>query len=117
VNVVVDFIGAPYIEQNLAALAPWGRLVFLSTLGGADANVNLSLVMMKRIQIRGCTLRTRTLEEKLTVTRLFAAQVVPLLMRSQVRPIVEQAYPLHEIAEAHRAMGENRNFGKLILTL
>jgi NADPH2:quinone reductase len=117
VNVVVDFIGAPYMEQNLASLAPWGRLVFLATLGGANADVNLGLVMMKRIQIRGCTLRTRTLEEKLTVTRLFATQVVPLLMRSQIRPIVEQVYPLHEIAEAHKAMGENKNFGKLILTL
>ncbi len=117
VNVIVDFVGAPYIEQNLASLAPWGRLVSLSTLGGANANVNLGLVMAKRLQIRGCTLRTRTLEEKLTVTRLFTTQVVPLFMHSQIKPIVEQTYPLHEIAEAHRAMDENRNFGKLILTL
>ncbi len=117
VNVIVDFIGAPYIEQNLAALAPWGRLVFLATLGGANANVDLRMLMAKRLQIRGCTLRSRTLEEKLTVTRRFATQVVPLLARSQIRPIVEQVYPLHEIAEAHKAMEENRNFGKLILTL
>jgi NADPH:quinone reductase len=117
VHVIIDFIGAPYMEQNLAALAPWGRLVFLATLGGMHADVNLSLVMAKRIQIRGCTLRSRTLEEKLTVTRLFATQVVPLLAHAQIRPIVEQVYPLHEISEAHRAMGENRNFGKLVLTL
>jgi NADPH:quinone reductase-like Zn-dependent oxidoreductase len=117
VHVIIDFIGAPYMEQNLAALAPWGRIVFLATLGGTHADVNLSLVMAKRIQIRGCTLRSRTLEEKLTVTRLFATQVVPLLARAQIRPIVEQVYPLHEIGEAHRAMSENRNFGKLVLTL
>ena len=73
--------------------------------------------MAKRIQIRGCTLRSRTLEEKLTVTRLFATQVVPLLIRAEIKPIVEQVYSLSEIAEAHKAMGENRNFGKLILTL
>jgi NADPH:quinone reductase len=117
VHVVLDFIGAPYMEQNLDALAIWGRLVFLATLGGMNADVNLALVMAKRLQIRGCTLRTRTLEEKLTVTRLFATQVVPLFMHSQIRPIVEQVYSLHEIAEAHRAMGENKNFGKLVLTL
>lgn len=117
VHIVLDFIGAPYMEQNLAALAPWGRLIFLATLGGMHANVNLGMVMAKRIQIRGCMLRSRTLEEKMTVTRLFATQVVPLLQRSQIRPIVEQAYPLQEIAEAHRAMEENKNFGKLILTL
>ena len=62
-------------------------------------------------------LRTRTLEEKLAVTRRFATQVVPLLARSIVRPIIEQTYPLHDIAEAHKAMSENKNFGKLILVM
>jgi NADPH:quinone reductase-like Zn-dependent oxidoreductase len=117
VHVVLDFIGASYMEQNLEALASWGRLVFLATLSGAMANVHLGVVMNKRIQIRGCTLRTRTLEEKLTVTRLFATQVVPLLASGKVRPIIEQIYPLHEIASAHVAMGDNRNFGKLILMI
>src|SRR5947208_1767010 len=67
VHVVIDFIGAAYMQQNLEALGTWGRMVFLSTLGGGQANVNLSLMMMKRIQIRGCTMRTRSLEEKLTM--------------------------------------------------
>ncbi len=117
VHVVLDFIGASYLEQNLQALASWGRLVYLATLGGTQANINLGLVMAKRIQIRGCTLRTRTLEEKLAATRRFATQVLPLLARGQIRPIVEQVYPLAEIAAAHKAMEENTNFGKLILTL
>jgi NADPH2:quinone reductase len=115
VNVVLDFIGAAYMEQNLDALAPWGRLVFLATLGGAAAQVNLGKMMGKRIQIRGVTLRTRTLEEKLTVTRLFAQQVIPQFASSRIIPVIEQVYPLHEIGEAHKAMGENKNFGKLIL--
>jgi len=117
VDMVLDFVGAAYMEQNLESLALWGRLIFLSMMGGMQAEVNLSLVMAKRLQIRGCTLRSRTLEEKLTVTRLFTTQVLPLLARGQVKPIVEQVYPLHEIAEAHTAMGENKNFGKLILSL
>jgi NADPH2:quinone reductase len=117
VHVVLDFIGAPYLEQNLQSLASWGRLVYLATLGGAQANINLGLVMAKRIQIRGCTLRTRTLEEKLAATRRFATQALPLLARGQIRPIVEQVYPLAEIAAAHRAMEENKNFGKLILSI
>jgi NADPH:quinone reductase-like Zn-dependent oxidoreductase len=117
VHVVLDFIGAPYMAQDLEALGMWGRLVFLATLGGAQANVNLGLVMARRIQIRGCTMRTRTLEEKLAVTRRFATQVLPLLGQGKVRPIIEQVYPLHEIAEAHRVMGENKNFGKLIVVV
>jgi putative PIG3 family NAD(P)H quinone oxidoreductase len=117
VHVVLDFIGAAYMAQNLEALGMWGRLVFLATLGGTQATVNLGLVMAKRIQIRGSTMRTRTLEEKLAVTRRFTTQVLPLLARAKVRPIIEQTYPMHEIAEAHRVMGENKNFGKLIVVI
>ncbi len=117
VHVVIDFVGAPYLEQNLQSLASWGRLVFLSTMGGAHGDVNLGMLMQKRISMRGVTLRTRTLEEKMAVTRRFAAGVVPLLASGQVKPVVEQVYPLEEIAEAHRAMGENRNFGKLVVKI
>ncbi|HTI14328.1 MAG TPA: NAD(P)H-quinone oxidoreductase [Dictyobacter sp.] len=117
VHVIIDFAGASYMEQNLDALTSWGRLVFLATLGGAQANVDLRKVMAKRIQLRGCTLRSRTLEEKMTVTRRFATQVVPLLANASVQPIVEEVFPLHEIAQAHRAMAANSNFGKLVLRI
>jgi len=117
VYVVIDFIGAPYLDQNLQALAPWGRIVFLSTMGGAQANVNLGMLMGKRISMRGVTLRTRTLEEKLAVTRRFATGVLPLLANGKVKPVIDHIYPLEQIAEAHKAMGENRNFGKLVVRI
>ena len=117
VHVVLDFVGAAYMEQNLESLATWGRLILLATLGGAHANVNLGVLMGKRIQMRGCTLRSRTLEEKLTVTRRFATQVVPLLASKRIQPIIGEVYPLHEIAKAHIAMAENRTFGKLVLRI
>jgi NADPH:quinone reductase len=115
VHVVLDFIGATYLEQNLEALTAWGRIVFLATMGGAQANINLGMLMAKRISMRGVTLRTRTLEEKLAVTRRFATSVLPLLASGKVKPIIEQVYPLEKIGEAHTVMGENKNFGKLIL--
>src|SRR5437588_474868 len=115
VHVVIDFIGAPYMEQNLHALAMWGRMVFLATMGGTQANVNLGMLMGKRISMRGVTLRTRTLEEKLAVTRRFATSVVPLLAKGKVKPVIEHVYAFDEIKEAHRAMEENKNFGKLIV--
>jgi len=117
VHVVLDFVGAAYMAQNLEVLTTWGRLVFLATLGGTQANVNLGLLMSKRIQIRGCTLRTRTLEEKLGVTRRFSTQVLPLLASGKVKPIVEQVYKMHEIGAAHQTMAANKNFGKLIVTM
>src|SRR6266849_4691472 len=117
VQVVLDFVGAAYMEQNLEALGMWGRVVFLAMMGGAQANVNLGMLMGKRISIQGVTLRTRTLEEKLVVTRRFATHVLPLLASGKVRPIIERVYAMEEIGEAHRAMGENKNFGKLIVRI
>ncbi len=115
VHVVLDFVGAPYLEQNLQSLALWGRLIFLATMGGTHSDINLGMLMQKRISMRGVTLRTRTLEEKMAVTRRFAAGVLPLLASGQVKPVIERVYSLEEIGEAHRVMGENRNFGKLVV--
>lgn len=117
VHMVLDFIGAPYLQQNMEALALWGRVVFLSSLGGAQASFNIGFMMGKRISLRGCTLRTRTLEEKLAVTRRFATGVLPLLANGTVKPIIDEVYPLEQIADAHRAMEANKNFGKLILQI
>lgn len=117
VHMVLDFIGGPYLQQDMEALTAWGRIVFLATLGGAQGNMNIALMMGKRISIRGCTLRSRTLEEKLAVTRRFATGVLPLLANGTVKPIIDEVYPLDRIADAHRAMGENKNFGKLIVRI
>lgn len=117
VHMVLDFIGAPYLQQNIEALAPWGRVVFLSSLGGAQASFNIGQMMGKRISLFGCTLRSRSLEEKLAVTRRFATSVLPLLANGTVKPIIDEVYPLEQIADAHRAMEANQNFGKLILRI
>src|SRR6266699_4395618 len=115
VHVVLDFIGAAYLEQNLEALTTWGRIVFLSTMGGTQANINLGMLMSKRISMRGVTLRTRTLEEKMAATRRFATSVLPLLANGKVKPIIEHVYSLEEIGAAHAVMAENKNFGKLVV--
>lgn len=117
VHVVLDFTGASYLGSNLQALGNWGRMVILATLGGLQGELPINLLMGKRLSIKGVTLRTRTLEEKLAVTRAFATSVLPLLASGQVRPIIERVYPLAEIGAAHTAMGENQNFGKLIVTV
>src|SRR6266513_3145937 len=97
-------------QQNLQALAMWGRLVFLATMGGVQAHVNIGMLMGKRISIRGVTMRTRTLEEKLAVTHRFTTDVLPLLANGRVKPVIETVFPLEKIGEAHRVMGENKNF-------
>lgn len=117
VHVVLDFVGAAYLEQNLQALSNWGRMVVLATLSGSQGELSLRLLMGKRISIRGVTLRTRTLEEKLGVTRAFATGVIPLLTSGKVTSVVERTYALSEIGAAHATMEKNQNFGKLVLRI
>lgn len=115
VDIVLDFVGSPYLAANLQALAPRGRLVLIGLMGGAQAEIDLSVIQRKRLQIIGTVLRSRPLEEKIAVTQAFARQVVPLLARGAVRPILDRVFPLKDAAAAQRYMEQNANFGKIVL--
>jgi putative PIG3 family NAD(P)H quinone oxidoreductase len=115
VQVLIDFVGAPYFAQNLEALAVGGRLVQVGTMGGNRAEIDLGILMRKRLQLFGTVLRARSLEEKALVTRRFENHVVPLLAKGQVQPIVDRVFALHEAAQAHEYMENNSNFGKVLL--
>lgn len=115
--VVLDFVGAAYAAENLAALAPGGRVIVIGTMGGNKATVDLSLLMRKRGEIIGTVLRPRPLEEKIRATRLFAKDVLPLLAQGKVKPILDAALPLDRVREAHERLERNESFGKLVLTL
>jgi NADPH:quinone reductase-like Zn-dependent oxidoreductase len=115
--VVIDFVGAPYAAENLAALAPLGRVVVVGTMGGPKAQVDLGVLMRKRAEVVGTVLRPRPLEEKIRATRLFARDALPLLAAGAVRPIVDAALPMERAREAHERMERNDSFGKLVLTM
>ncbi len=115
VNVIIDFVGQPYFQQNIEALAPLGRLVQVGTMAGSKAEIDLGVVMRKRLRIIGTVLRSRPLEEKIGVTRRFAEQVVPLLARGAVKPVVDKVFPFEEAAQAQTYMESNSSFGKVLL--
>ncbi|MBA2703212.1 MAG: NAD(P)H-quinone oxidoreductase [Blastocatellia bacterium] len=117
VNVIIDLVGAAYLEANLSALASRGRLVLVGTTAGAKATLDFSLAMGKRLTIVGTMLRARSLEEKATATRLFGEQVVPLLASGKVRPVIDRVYKMEEIDEAHARMEANESFGKIVLLM
>jgi putative PIG3 family NAD(P)H quinone oxidoreductase len=116
VPIVLDFVGAAYATENLAALAPGGRVITVGTLGGNKATVDLALLMRKRGEIIGTVLRPRPLEEKILATRLFAKDVLPLLAHGKVKPIVDAVLPFDRAREAHERLEKNDSFGKLVLT-
>jgi len=117
VNVILDLVGAAYLEANQLALAPKGRMMLVGTASGLKASFDFGLAMSKRISIKGTVLRGRSLEEKAVVARLFANHVVPLLARGVVRPVVDRVYKINEVREAHHRLESNESFGKVVLMI
>jgi putative PIG3 family NAD(P)H quinone oxidoreductase len=117
VDVILDLVGGAYFAASIAALAMRGRMILVGTTSGSQAMLDYSKVMSKRLIIRGTVLRSRSVEEKATATRLFAAHVVPLLASGQVKPVIDRTYRLEEIRDAHQRMESNASFGKIVLTI
>jgi len=115
VDVVLDLVGAAYLDANLKALASNGRMILVGTTSGSQSALNFGAVMSKRLTIKGTVLRARSVEEKATATRLFAKHVVPLLAEGTVKPVVDRTYALDQIREAHQRMESNESFGKIVL--
>lgn len=116
VNLILDFVGAAYWEQNLSALAMDGRMVLIALLGGAKVEqVNLGALLRKRIQLTATTLRARSVEYKIRLTRAFAGFALPRLADGRLEPVIDQVFPWQQVAEAHEYMEANRNIGKLVL--
>ncbi len=115
VNLILDFVGAPYWEANLSALAPYGRLMLIGFLGSARGQLDLGPILAKSLTVRGTTLRRTPLDQKIALTQAFAAFGLDRLASGELQPVIDAIYPLHEAAAAHQAMESNRNVGKIVL--
>ena len=117
VDVVLDFIGAPYLAQNLQILKTKGRLLQVGLMGGAATEIDLGIVMRKRLQLIGSVMRPQSLDEKIAITQRFVQRWLPALKAGTLHPIIDSVYPLAQAREAHQYMEANRNFGKIILKI
>lgn len=118
VDLILDFIGAPYLSDNLSSLARGGKLIVIGTMGGANASeFNMSQLLMKSLQIMGTTLRSQSLNDKIRLTQEFASFALPLFEEGKLKPIVDKVFPWEEASEAHRYMETNRNIGKIVLRI
>jgi putative PIG3 family NAD(P)H quinone oxidoreductase len=115
VSLVLDSIGAPYLESNLKCLAPDGRLVLIGLMGGAKAEIALGMLLVRRLQIIGSTLRALSEGEKARIVSGFSARFGEQLESGAVRPVVDRVLPLERAAEAHRVMKASHHFGKIVL--
>lgn len=116
VDVVLDIVGGEYIERDLDALAPDGRIVCIATPGGRTAQLDIGKVMQRRAAVMGSALRARSVEQKAAIARALRERVWPLLAaKDAVRPVVDSVFPLAQAGEAHRRLEESTHVGKIVL--
>jgi putative PIG3 family NAD(P)H quinone oxidoreductase len=115
VDVILDIVGADYLARNLRLLKQKGRLVFISTLGGSQAEIDLRALMGRRLRLIGSVLRSRSLEEKTEIKERFMERFWSLMDDGTIQPVIDSIYPIEKANAAHQHMAENRNIGKIIL--
>jgi len=116
-DTVLDVIGGDEVDRNLQAVALRGTIVQVGLMGGGSTQVNVGLLLAKRSTWVGTTLRTRPIEEKVAVTRRFAAEMLPLFDSGALRPVIDSTFPFDRVADAHRHMEANANTGKIVITI
>jgi len=114
-DVVADLVGGPYLNASLHAMVPRGRIMLIGTMAGARSEVEVGLLLGKRLRMIGTMLRARPLEEKIAVTRAFAKEVVPSFARALLRAVIDSEFKLHDVRQAHERMQSNETFGKVVL--
>jgi NADPH:quinone reductase-like Zn-dependent oxidoreductase len=114
-DVTIDLVGGPYLETDLHAAAPRGRIVLVGTLAGGSSTFPILVAMGKRLTVTGTVLRARSNAEKAEVTDAFAVDVAPLLGRDGIEPVVDEIVPLAEAERAYERLGSDETFGKVIL--
>jgi NADPH:quinone reductase len=117
VDLILDMVAGAYVARNIDAAALEGRIVTISLLGGARAEINMGLLMQKRLTLTGSTLRTRTVAQKAIVAEAVHRNVWPLLQAGRAKPVIHASFPLAQAAAAHTLMESSQHVGKIVLTM
>jgi NADPH:quinone reductase-like Zn-dependent oxidoreductase len=116
VDVILDMVGGDYVQRNIEAAAPWGRIVNIAYQKSFRAEVNFAPVLTKRLTLTATTLRARTLEQKHAIRDAVLREVWPLL-GTRLRPVTDRIFPLAQAQQAHEYMAKTGHIGKILLTL
>ncbi|MEU9607581.1 NAD(P)H-quinone oxidoreductase [Streptomyces sp. NPDC048057] len=116
-DVILDIVGAKYLDRNVRALAVNGRLSVIGLQGGVKGELNLATLLGKRAAVTATSLRGRPLAEKTAIVAAVREHVWPLVEAGRVRPVIDRAFPLHDAALAHGALEAGTPVGKVLLTV
>jgi putative PIG3 family NAD(P)H quinone oxidoreductase len=117
VDVILDPVGGEYLQDNLSCLNIEGRLVLIGLMGGASAQINLGLLLMKRIRVIGSTLRARSVAAKSAVMDQLEAVVWPLLAEGRIKPVIDTTFSITEADAAQQHVAGNQTIGKVVLEI
>jgi NADPH:quinone reductase len=117
VNAVLDMVGGDYVPRNIQCLAEDGRHVTIAVQRGISCELNIALVMMKRLTLTGSTLRARPISFKSLVADELHRTVWPFVEAGQLKPVIDMTFPLADAADAHRRMEAGDHVGKIVLTV
>lgn len=117
IDVVLDIMGAKYLERNVKVLGRGGRIVTIGMQGGTKGELNLGVLLSKNASVSATSLRFRPVAEKSEIVQQVVAEVWPLVEQGTLRPIIHATYPLDEVQQAHRTLEESSHTGKVLLTL
>ncbi len=115
-DVILDNIGAKYLQRNVDALATEGRVVIIGMQGGTRGELDISALLRKRGAVIATSLRARPVEGKAAICAAVVEHVWPLVAAGRVRSVVRRRFPLEEVADAHRLMDSGDSIGKILLT-
>lgn len=115
INLILDMVGGAYTAKNISVMANDARLVLIGFLGGHEANVNFTQVMMKRLVITGSTLRPQSDKNKTEIAEDLARNVWPLIENGEIKPVIDSTYKLEEVIEAHKRLESSNHIGKITL--
>ena len=116
-DVILDMVSGSYVARNMAAAAMFGRIVSIAALGGVRAQIDMSVIMHKRLTLTGSTLRSRPLAQKVAIAEAVRHSVWPLLSAGRVRPVIHATFPLAAAAAAHELMETSTHIGKIMLSV
>ena len=114
-DVVIDIMGASYLGRNLDAVATDGRIVVLGMMGGTHADIDLGVMMRRRVSLISTALRARPADQKAAIVAAFAADVVPALASGALRAVIDRVLTFDQAGDAHRQMESGEAIGKIVL--
>lgn len=114
-DVVLDMAGGDFVKRNLTLLNPGGRHVSIAFLRGNNAEIDIFMMMRKRLRLSGSTMKNRSMEEKARLAEALRREVWPLFARGGLKPVIDRVFPLTDAAEAHRRMEAGAHIGKILL--